>query len=119
MHPSAACSVAACSVVPIRSAKPTTANVTPRFISPPRLIELIYLQSGQQPDVASLVAALAALAVVATATATSAMTFGLNVSSFILRSLWSASGESDDVVRIRVAVALKVKWPALLTFEPT
>ena len=50
-------------------------------------LQQLYLHSGQQPDAASLVAALATLPPAVTASATSAITFGLIVSGFILRLL--------------------------------
>ena len=53
-------------------------------------LQQVYLQRGQQPDAVNLVAALAALPPAVRSSATSAITFGLIVSGFILRLLWSA-----------------------------
>ena len=50
-------------------------------------LQQVYLHSGQQPDAASFVAALAALPPTVTASATRAITFGLIVLGFIFRIL--------------------------------
>lgn len=50
-------------------------------------LQQVYLQSGQQPEAASFVAAFAALAPAVTASATSAIIFGLMVSGFIVSTL--------------------------------
>ena len=71
----------------------------------------LYLQSGQQPDADSFVAAFAALAPTVTASATSASTFGLMVSGFIMISLVCPRNHSEHIVRVRLQVGLKVKTP--------